>query len=85
MRTAWKLLAGFLMVCLFAGMFAWFILLGTICSEPNAPIAATGNTIQYNCHGHMVYITPLQDGLLHWLIPAMLVAGLLWKLVKKRA
>lgn len=85
MRTAWKLLAGFLAACLGVGMLAWFVLLGTICSEPKAPVIATNHAIQYNCHGSIVYITPFQDALLHWLIPIMLLVMLLWKAVKKRA
>jgi hypothetical protein len=85
MKIAWKLLAGFLVVCLSAGMLTWFVLLGTICSEPKAPVVATNHIIQYNCHGSIVYITPFQDALLNWLVPAMLLVGLLWQAAKKHS
>ena len=63
------------MACLFAGMGVWWILLGTICQSPSAPVAVTGNVIPYNCHGSLVFITLLQNRLLHWLIPALFVVG----------
>ena len=73
MGLKWKHALWLLMACLFVG--AWWILLGTLCQAPSAPVAATGNVIQYNCHGSVVFITPFQNRLLHWLIPALFVVG----------
>jgi hypothetical protein len=69
----WKVTVGVLMASAFAGLAVWWILLGTICQAPPIPVAATGNLIQYNCHGSVVYITQVQSQLLHWLIPALFV------------
>jgi uncharacterized membrane protein YfcA len=71
----WKLVAGLFTGCMVAGMGVWWILLGTICQAPSIPVAATGNVVQYNCHGSHVFITQFQNLLLHWLIPAMFVVG----------
>jgi hypothetical protein len=84
MKKGWKLLASFIFACLIVGLLVWFVLLGTICSEPRVPVAATNHTMQYNCHGNIVYITPLQNALLHWLVPAMFIVMLLLQAVKKR-
>jgi hypothetical protein len=69
----WKLAIWLLTACAVAGVGVWWILLGTICQAPSTPVAATGNLIQYNCHGSIVYITRFQTRLLHWLIPALFV------------
>lgn len=85
MKKHWKILTWLLMACAIIGLLVWFALLSTICSEPRVPVAATNHIIQCNCHGSIVYITPLQDKLLHWLIPSMFLVGLLWQSAKKRA
>jgi hypothetical protein len=71
----WKVAVCLLTAFMFTGMGVWWILLGTICQGPSVPVAATGRTVQYNCHGSVVFITPFQDRLLHWLIPVMFVVG----------
>ena len=80
----WKLAVLLLTVCMVAGVGIWWILLGTICQEPSAPVAATGNVVQYNCHGSVVFITQFQNLLLHWLIPTLFVVGYFWQLLVRR-
>jgi hypothetical protein len=81
MKKLLKLLPVLLMVCLVIGMLAWWVLLGTICSMPLAPVGQY--TVPYNCHGTTVFISSLQNALLNWLIPACVVVGLCWKVAKK--
>ncbi|MEO7206538.1 MAG: hypothetical protein ABI145_07080 [Steroidobacteraceae bacterium] len=80
----WKLALSLLMVSALAGMSVWWILLGTICRAPSTPIAATGNVIQYNCHGSVVFITQFQSRLLHWLIPALFIVAYFGQLLIRR-
>ena len=80
----WKFALCLLTVCAAAGVGVWWILLGTICRAPSAPDAATGNVVQYNCHGSLVYITQFQSRLLHWLIPALFIVGYLGQLLIRR-
>jgi hypothetical protein len=61
----------------------WWYLLGDLCTSPSAPNVFTRNTIPYNCHGSVVYISPLQQGLLHWLIPLGCVLVLAGHAVRK--
>jgi hypothetical protein len=56
---------------------AWFILLSTICSNPRTPVPAAQHVIPYSCHGMTVFISPLQDAMLHWLVPIGLLFILL--------
>jgi hypothetical protein len=65
----WTLLLAFSMACVVACLVAWFILLSTICSNPRTPVAQTQHVILYNCHGMKVFISPLEDAMLHWLSP----------------
>ncbi len=44
-----------------------------VCSEPPVPVLASNHTVQYNCHGSKVFITPLQQGLLDWLVPSLFI------------
>ena len=44
----------------------WFLLTGLIISSPSQPNATTGQTVPYNNHGKFLYITPLEDALLHY-------------------
>lgn len=74
-EVKWKHALWLLMACLFVGVGAWWILLGTLCQAPSAPVAATGNVIHYNCHGSVVFITRVQNRLLHWLIPTLFLVG----------
>jgi hypothetical protein len=80
----WKVVVCLLMACAIAGVGVWWILLATICRAPSVAVAATGNLIQYNCHGSVVYITKFQNGLLHWLIPALFVIGYFGQLLVRR-
>jgi hypothetical protein len=79
----WQLLQWALQVCAFICVAVWFLLLGTICSSPQSPDAA--NSITYNCHGSIVYITEFQHLLLTWLIPVLVVVGAAGVAVKKKA
>ena len=66
----WTLLLAFFFACVVACLVAWFILLSTICSNPRTPVPAAQHVIPYNCHGMKVFISPLQDAMLHWLVPS---------------
>jgi hypothetical protein len=79
----WQLLKWALQASAVICIAAWFILLGTICSSPRSPDAA--NSITYNCHGSIVYITQLQNLLLTWLIPVLFAMGFLSVAVAKRS
>ena len=85
MKRTWKILEKLLMTILIADIAVWWILLGTICSEPLESNVTTHHTVPYNCHGTIVFITPLRSALLQWLIPAFLVIGLAWTAAHKRA
>jgi len=73
MKARLHLLAKILLALFVLGVLAvtgaWGHLLTTICSNPRIPMPATQNVIAYNCHGMKVFISPLQEGMLHWLIP----------------
>ena len=64
-----KLLLAFFVACTLAILAAWAILLTTICSNPRTPIPETQHIIPYNCHGMTVFISHLENAMLHWLIP----------------
>lgn len=66
----WFLASGLCYALLLVSVIAWFVLLTGICSNPRAPDSATQNVHPYSCHGMIVYITPLEQQLLHWLPPA---------------
>jgi hypothetical protein len=85
MANGWKLLAWILRGCAAIFLALWFLLLGTICSSPRSPIVATGNTISYNCHGSIVFITSVQHASLIWLIPALVLAGICGTAASKKA
>jgi hypothetical protein len=70
-RRLWKRLLAFFVACTFATLAAWAILLSTICSNPRTPMPETRHVIAYNCHGMTVFISHLEDELLHWLIPVL--------------
>jgi hypothetical protein len=62
-------LLAFFVGCTLASLGAWFILLSTICSNPRTPMPETQHVIAYNCHGMTVFISHLENAMLHWLIP----------------
>jgi hypothetical protein len=64
-----KLLLAFFVACTLAILAAWAILLTTICSNPRTPMPETQHVIPYNCHGMTVFISHLENAMLHWLIP----------------
>ena len=64
-----KVLLAIIFGLIAAAVAVWWVLLGSICSEPSTPNIATQHIVPYNCHGSIVFITPLQDGILHWLVP----------------
>ena len=49
----------------------------TICSNPRAPVPETQHVIPYNCHGMTVFISNVQDSLLHWLFPVFMLLSLI--------
>src|SRR5262245_58645595 len=70
-----------LLALFFAGVVAcvvaWGILLSTICSNPRTPVPHTQHVVPYNCHGMKVFISPLEDAMLHWLVPLELLCFVL--------
>ncbi|HET8580665.1 MAG TPA: hypothetical protein VFL31_06680 [Nitrospiraceae bacterium] len=72
-----KVLLAFFVACMLATLAAWFILLTTICSNPRTPISETQHVIAYSCHGTTVFISHLENVMLHWLIPVLLLFILL--------
>ena len=64
-----KLLLAFFVAGTLAILAAWAILLTTICSNPRTPMPETQHVIRYNCHGMTVFISHLENAMLHWLIP----------------
>jgi hypothetical protein len=73
-----KVLLAVTMCVLAAMVLAWWFLLNTICTSPAVANALTQNTVPYNCHGSITFITPFQDAMLHWSwVPfvALLFAG----------
>ena len=85
MRRLNKMLLWVAYVGAFLIVVAWAGLMGTICSAPQTVSAKTDNTVPYNCHGTIVFITPLQEGLKTWLIPAAVLFAILGHVAKKRA
>jgi hypothetical protein len=83
--TTWKIIEKILMACLAVIMVMWWGALGTVCSEPAEQNVATRHVISFNCHGTVVFITPLRSALLTWLMPMFLVVGLAWRAAQKRA
>ena len=57
-------------------MGAWAVLAATICSNPRGPVPETQHVIPYNCHGMTVFISNVQDLLLHWLFPVFMLLSL---------
>ncbi|WP_158881823.1 hypothetical protein [Rhodanobacter sp. L36] len=55
---------------------AWCYLLSTLCYSPRTINEATKNTVDYNCHGTVVFITPFQNLQLHWLMLPLLIVTL---------
>ena len=57
---------------------AWAFLLTTICSNPRTPDPETHHVNAYSCHGMTVFISDLENALLHWIIP---IGGVLFILL----
>jgi len=83
--NTWKIIKNILTACLAVIMGMWWVVLGTVCSEPAEPSVTTHHMIPFNCHGTVVFITPLRSALLTWLMPMFLVVGLFWRAAEKRA
>ena len=83
-----RVLRGSILVVLQAAMLGgialWVVLLLNICSEPSIPDPESQHIISYNCHGHVVFITPMQQGILDWLVPAMFPIVILIQVLRKR-
>jgi len=79
----WKTVKYVLMAFQAMAVIVWWNLLGNICSSPSNPSTATRHIVQYNCHGQILYITPAEDFLLHWLIPILIVVMLIGKAIDK--
>ncbi len=56
---------------------AWAVLAATICSNPRAPVPETQHVIPHNCHRMTVFISNVQDSLLHWLFPVFVLLSLI--------
>lgn len=56
---------------------AWLWVWLAIVRGPLSPDPATQRVVPVPNHGHDVYITVLQNSLLHWLIPAGIALGVL--------
>jgi len=69
LRLLWKLLLALFSACTFACVAAWGVLLTTLCSNPRTPVPATQHVNAYSCHGMTVFISPLENAMLHWLVP----------------
>lgn len=66
----WRKILLVAFIAAFIGCFiTWCYLLGSFHLEPKVPNLATHNIVPINLHGSIHYITPLQDFLLHWLVP----------------
>jgi hypothetical protein len=82
-----KVVRKFLLVAIATSLLAllatWGILLGTICSSPSTASLATQHIITYNCHGSTVFVTPLQQALLDWIVPVGFLLTLAEYLVKR--
>ena len=72
-----KLLLAFLVACSLLTLGAWAVVAATICSNPRAPVPETQHVIPYNCHGMTVFISNVQDSLLHWLFPVFMILSLI--------
>ena len=83
--TTWKIIKKILTACLAVIMGMWWLVLGTVCSEPAEPSVTSHHVIPFNCHGTVVFITPLRSALLTWLMPMFLVVGQAWLAAQKRA
>jgi hypothetical protein len=54
-------------MCILATMtLAWGFLLSTICNSPAVANPLTQNTVPYNCHGSILFISPFKDAILDW-------------------
>ena len=71
MRNRWGLVYYVLYGCVAVGLAIWLFLLGTICASPTQQNPTTNYVIEYNCHGTIVFIQPIQNFLLRWLIPIL--------------
>jgi hypothetical protein len=79
----WNFLALLLSGVPLLGLFAWIVLLSTICRSPASP--DVNHHITFSCHGSIVYIAQLQQLLLVWVIPGWLLLGYIAMQVKRRA
>ena len=48
---------------------AWVFLLTGLCSNPRAPEPETRHVTAYSCHGTTVFISDLENAMLHWIVP----------------
>ena len=78
-----KALLGVIITVLIIIVVLWWYVLSGLCASPSNPNVATQNTIAFNCHGSIVYITPLEQALLHWLIPGGFLVILAGHLVRR--
>jgi hypothetical protein len=84
MKIKWKILACLLFIFFAGGVLVWWAMLGNICTSPSSPTTVSLNIVQYNCHGKIVFITPIQDALLNWLVPVEMIVGVCFNWVSKR-
>ena len=65
-----------LSLCAAVNVAAWCWVVGGICHEPTASDALSGHTIPTACHGAEVFITPLENSVIHWCGPVFFGLGL---------
>ena len=76
-----KLALALLVACSLFVLSAWAVVAATICSNPRSPEPETQQIIPYNCHGMTVFISGIQDSLLHWLFPIFALLSLVTVIV----
>jgi hypothetical protein len=64
-----KLLFALCIACPLLPFTAWAFLLTTICSNPRTPVLETRHVTAYSCHGTTVFISDLENTMLHWTLP----------------
>jgi hypothetical protein len=79
-----KVLLAILYALLASGIGVWWVLLSHICEEPAVRDLGSGHVVPYNCHGHTVFITTVQQGVLQWLIPALFAVVFLVQVLRRK-
>ena len=84
MARSWQVLKILATGASSASIAVWLWLMWAVTSSPLQPSSSTSQIVQYNNHGTIHFLTPLQDALLDWLIPAFFVFLLLRAVAVRR-